>query len=144
MRKFLALAAAVSGLLLTVAVACAVDAAEVAVPSTSAPPPGAPPPTVTSGAAVNIPPTGPPVVIQAGKGTLIRLARPAATVFVADPDVADVKVQSPTLIYVNANKGKPGETVLYAVDDKNDVLVNKTGSFRSSSTFRGCASRTDG
>jgi pilus assembly protein CpaC len=30
------------------------------------------------------------------------------------------------LIYVNANKSKPGETVLYAVDDKNDVLVNKT------------------
>jgi pilus assembly protein CpaC len=132
MRKVQALAAAVSALLLTGAVACAAAAAEVVVPSTPAPlgappaaPPGPPPPAIATGAAVNIRPTGPPVVIQVGKGTLIRLPRPAATVFIANPDIADVKVQSPTLIYVNANKTKPGETVLYAVDDKNNVLVNK-------------------
>ena len=58
MQKFLAPAAVISGLLLTVAIACAVDAAEVAVPATpappGAPPPTAPPPGVASGAAVNI------------------------------------------------------------------------------------------
>jgi pilus assembly protein CpaC len=121
MRKLLALAAAASGLLLTVTV----NAAEVAAPSATASPTEAPLPPATSGAAANIPPTGPPVVIEVGKGTLFRLPRPAATVFVANPDIADVQVKSPSLIYISANKTKPGETVIYAVDDKDVVLVNK-------------------
>ena len=69
-----------------------------------------------------IPPKGPPIVLEAGKGTLIRLQRPAATVFIANPDVADVQVKSPSMIYVNAKA--PGETVLYAVDGEDRVLMN--------------------
>src|SRR5439155_1341393 len=65
---------------------------------------------------------GPPVLLEAGKGTLIRLPRPAATVFIANPEVADVQVKSPSLIYVNAKT--PGETVLYAVDADDNVLLN--------------------
>src|SRR5258708_28828281 len=68
--------------------------------------------------------TGPPVVLELGKGTLFHLSRPAATVFVANPDIADVQVKSPTLMYISANKTKPGETVVYAVDDKDNVLVS--------------------
>ena len=42
--------------------------------------------------------------------------------FVAAPDIADVQVKSPTMIYVFAKK--PGDTVLYAVDDQDRVLLN--------------------
>src|SRR5436190_3156717 len=67
-------------------------------------------------------PKGPPVLLEAGKGTLIRLPRPPGTVFIANPEVADVQVKSPSLIYVNAKT--PGETVLYAVDADDNVLLN--------------------
>src|SRR5689334_3541053 len=73
-------------------------------------------------AATEIPPSGRPIQLEAGKGTLIRLPRPASTVFIANPDVADVQVKSPSLIYLNAKT--PGETVLYAVDAEDKVLVN--------------------
>src|SRR5207302_1549161 len=69
-----------------------------------------------------IPAKGRPILLEAGKGTLIRLPRPAATVFIANPDVADVQVKSPAMIYVNAKT--PGETVLYAVDADDNVLLN--------------------
>jgi pilus assembly protein CpaC len=83
----------------------------------------APSPTATGpGVATEIPPSGKPIVLEAGKGTLIRLPRPASTVFIANPDVADVQIKSPSLIYVNAKA--PGETVLYAVDAEDHVLVN--------------------
>ena len=67
-------------------------------------------------------PSGPPIVLEAGKGTLIRLSAPAATVFVANPDIADVQVKSPALIYVSAKA--PGETVVYAVDAADNVLLH--------------------
>ena len=60
--------------------------------------------------------TGPSGV---GKGTLIRLTAPAATVFIANPDVADVQVKSPSLIYITAKS--PGETVIYAVDASDRI-----------------------
>jgi pilus assembly protein CpaC len=63
-----------------------------------------------------------PIVIETGKGTLLRLARPASTVFVANPAVADVQIKSPTLIYLTAKT--PGETVIYAVDVQDAVLLN--------------------
>jgi pilus assembly protein CpaC len=62
------------------------------------------------------------IVLDVGKGTLIRLARPATTVFVADPNIADVQVKSPSLVYVSAKS--PGETVIYAVDAGDKVLLN--------------------
>src|SRR5207245_1473245 len=97
-------------------------AAEVGTPSAGAAPAATPPPEI--GVPANIRPTGPPVLLEIGKGTLIHLPRPAATVFVANPDIADVQVKSPTLMYISANKSKPGETVVYAVDDKDNVLVS--------------------
>jgi pilus assembly protein CpaC len=69
-----------------------------------------------------VPPGGPPVLLEAGKGTLIRLSAPAATVFIANPDIADVQVKSPSLIYVSAKS--PGETVVYAVDAADNVLLH--------------------
>ena len=120
MRNLLTFAAAASGLMLCVAV----NAAEVTTPSAGASSTTTPPPAEVSGIPANIRPSGPPVVLELGKGTLFRLPRPAATVFVANPDIADVQVKSPNLIYISANKTKPGETVVYAVDDKENVLVS--------------------
>ena len=90
----------------------ATPAARTAAVTTSAPPSGV----------SQVPAKGPPILLEAGKGTLIRLPRPAATAFIANPDVADVQVKSPSMIYVNAKT--PGETVLYAVDADDNVLLN--------------------
>ena len=62
--------------------------------------------------------------LEAKKGRLMRLAKPAATVFVADPRIADIQVKSPTLIYVFGKKA--GETTLFAVDKDDKILVNMT------------------
>ena len=101
----------------------AADAAELLSPSAA---PAARPVAVTTSAPPSgvsqVPAKGPPILLEAGKGTLIRLPRPAATVFIANPDVADVQVKSPSMIYVNAKT--PGETVLYAVDADDSVLLN--------------------
>jgi len=69
-----------------------------------------------------VPPSGAAIALEAGKGTLIRLPRAASTVFIANPDVADVQVKSPSLIYVSAKA--PGRTALYAVDAEDRVLLN--------------------
>jgi len=101
----------------------ATDAAELLSPPAA---PAARPAAVTTSAPPSgvsqVPAKGPPLLLEAGKGTLIRLPRPAATVFIANPDVADVQLKSPALIYVNAKT--PGETVLYAVDADDNVLLN--------------------
>ncbi|MBV8739859.1 MAG: type II and III secretion system protein family protein [Alphaproteobacteria bacterium] len=86
---------------------------------------GAPPnrdPAPASDAARLIPATGRPIELEVNKGTLVRLARPANTVFVADPDIADVQVKSPELVYIAAKS--PGATVIYAVDGNDNVLLN--------------------
>ncbi len=68
--------------------------------------------------------SGTPIQLEGSKGELVRLTRAAATVFVADPEVADVQVKSPRLIYVFGKK--PGETTLYAVDSQEQVLLSRT------------------
>jgi pilus assembly protein CpaC len=69
-----------------------------------------------------IPANGGRITLEVNKGTLVRLIGPAATVFVANPDIADVQVKSPTLVYISAKA--PGETVIYAVDASDNVLLN--------------------
>jgi pilus assembly protein CpaC len=107
-------------------------------PPTPTPVQPSPPPSVTSPAAPTVttggapgrafgqsqvvPPQQPTLTLEVQKGTAIKLPGAAATVFVASPDIADVQVKSPTMIYVFAKK--PGETVLYAVDDQDRVLLN--------------------
>lgn len=87
------------------------------------------PPAVTSGASgrpfaqSQIVPTEPPTLtLEINKGTALKLPGPASTVFVAAPDIADVQVRSPNMVYVFAKK--PGDTVLYAVDAQDRVLLN--------------------
>jgi Flp pilus assembly secretin CpaC len=95
-------------------------------------PPGAAPapaPPAASGAPARpfaqsqvVPPQQPTLTLEINKGTAIKLPGAASTVFVAAPDIADVQVKSPTMIYVFAKKA--GDTVLYAVDDQDRVLLN--------------------
>ena len=65
----------------------------------------------------------PELVLEIRKGQLLRLDRPAAAVFVADPEVADVQAHSPTLVYVFGRRS--GTTTLYAVDENEDVLLRR-------------------
>ena len=66
--------------------------------------------------------SGAEITIEVRKGRLVRLDRPAQTVFIADPTIADIQVKSPRLVYL---MGKlPGETTLFAVDDAEVVLAN--------------------
>jgi pilus assembly protein CpaC len=63
------------------------------------------------------------IVLEVRKGQLLRLERPAAAVFVADPEVADVQAHSPTLVYVFGRRS--GTTTLFAVDENEDVLLRR-------------------
>ena len=60
--------------------------------------------------------------IGVNQGQLVRLPRPVNSVFIADPAIADVQVKSPQLIYVIGKSA--GTTTLYAVSDKDDVVLN--------------------
>ncbi|MZR31908.1 type II and III secretion system protein family protein [Sneathiella litorea] len=55
-------------------------------------------------------------------GKLVQLDKPATSVFVGNPELADVQVQSPTIIYV-FGKGT-GSTNLFALDAQGRVLLN--------------------
>ncbi len=59
--------------------------------------------------------------IEVRKGKVIRLPHPAATVFVADPEVADVQAQSPSIVYLFGRRA--GTTSLYAVGDNDQILL---------------------
>ena len=61
-----------------------------------------------------------PVVVEVNEGRLIKLSNSASSVFIANPDIADVSVKSPRLVYVFGVQ--PGETTLYAVD-RNDRMI---------------------
>lgn len=88
-----------------------------------APRPSASPTPLT--AAPRTPPpaeSGPSVLsLEINRGQVIRLQRPAATVFIANPDIADVQVKSANLVYVFAKKG--GETTLVAADEQDKILI---------------------
>ena len=62
------------------------------------------------------------LTVSASKGTLVRLERPAASVFIADPRIADVQVRSPQLVYVLGVAA--GETTLYAMDSADRVIYS--------------------
>src|SRR5579863_3419747 len=67
-------------------------------------------------------PTGAPLSLDVSKGIIVRLDRPCSSVFVADPDIADVQLKSPTVLYI-VGKGA-GSTTIYAVDQQDAVLLN--------------------
>jgi len=66
--------------------------------------------------------SGSAITLEVSKGKLIHLDKPAASVFVADPEVADIQVKSPSLVYVFGKAA--GETSLYAVGEDDQVVLN--------------------
>jgi pilus assembly protein CpaC len=59
--------------------------------------------------------------VEVSKGQVIRLPSPAATVFVSDPEIADVQAQSPSIVYLFGRRA--GSTSLYAVDENDQILL---------------------
>lgn len=70
------------------------------------------------------PATGEPILLEVNEGQLLRLEEAAVSVFVANPEIANVNVKSPQLIYVFGQA--TGETTLFAVDSNDNVIANLT------------------
>jgi len=66
--------------------------------------------------------SGSSLQLQQNKGKLIRLSRPAKEVFIANPEIADIQIKSPTLVYVFGVAR--GETSLYALDEYDRTIFN--------------------
>ncbi len=79
-------------------------------------------PVLKAQAAELVSPTG-ELELEVRKGRLLRLATPVSAVFVADPEVADVQAQSSTILYVFGRRA--GTTTLYAVDDRQEVVLRR-------------------
>jgi pilus assembly protein CpaC len=62
------------------------------------------------------------VDLVVGTGQLIRVEQEFSSLFVANPDVADIEVKSPRLLYLTGVG--VGETTLFAVDDADNVLMS--------------------
>lgn len=63
------------------------------------------------------------IYVEVGKGRLLRLDQIPSTVFLADPNVADIQFRSTKLVYIVGKAN--GETSLYALDKKDRVLLNR-------------------
>lgn len=66
---------------------------------------------------------GAPLRLEQDKGQMVKLPQPASSVFIANPDIADLQVMSPTMVYLFGKK--PGETSLIAVNSGEQVLLNR-------------------
>ena len=62
------------------------------------------------------------VDLVVGTGQLIRVDEEFSSLFVANPEVADIEVKSPRLMYLTGVG--VGETTLFAVDDNDNVLMS--------------------
>ncbi len=68
------------------------------------------------------PKPGERISIELNEGQLFRLDRPAASVFITNPSVADINVRSTQLVYLFGKT--PGKTTLFALDSDDNVIVN--------------------
>ena len=62
------------------------------------------------------------ITISSGRGQLVNLAAPMSDLFVADDNIADVQVRSPTQLYVFGKK--IGETTIYATTRTGQVVYS--------------------
>ncbi len=76
--------------------------------------------------------------IDVGKGQMIRLDRPASSVFIADSDIAEAQAMSSKMIFVYGRG--VGKTTLYAVDGNEQVVASFVLDIRDEvSVIRGSA-----
>ncbi|MFY9287238.1 MAG: type II and III secretion system protein family protein, partial [Alphaproteobacteria bacterium] len=66
----------------------------------------------------------PPLNISVDHGTSLTLSAPASSVFIANPEIADVQVMSPTSIMVFGKR--TGETTFMATDVNGNTLSQRT------------------
>ena len=77
-----------------------------------------------------VPTNGDPISIELNEGQLLRLDRAMESVFIANPDIADVTAKSDRLLYLF---GKTvGTTTLFALDANDNVIANVTVSVNHS------------
>jgi len=63
------------------------------------------------------------LALNVNAGELIRLPRPAAKIFIADPEIADFQAASNRSLLVFGRK--PGQTTLYALSDTDGVILSR-------------------
>ncbi len=63
------------------------------------------------------------LALNVNAGELIRLPRPAAKVFIADPEIADFQAASNSSLLVFGRK--PGQTTLYALSENDGVILSR-------------------
>ncbi len=63
-----------------------------------------------------------PLSVTVDKAHILRLDRDASLVMVANPDIADVSVESPRLLFILGRA--PGETNLYVLNSKGREILN--------------------
>ena len=61
-----------------------------------------------------------PLSVDADQAQVIHLSEPAKTVFVANPDIADVQVPTPTSFLVYGKK--PGTTTVFAISESGATI----------------------
>ena len=76
----------------------------------------------SSGAVRIIEPSVDKIEININEGAMIRLPKAAPSVFVANPEIADIAVKSPELIYVIAKHA--GETTFFALEGDDTEIAN--------------------
>ena len=70
----------------------------------------------------SVPANGAPISIELNEGQLLRLDRSMASVFIANPGIADVTAKSDRLLYIFGKK--VGTTTLFALDANDNVIAN--------------------
>jgi pilus assembly protein CpaC len=65
---------------------------------------------------------GDPLAIEIDEGQLLRLDRPMSSVFIANPEIADVTAKSDRMLYIFGRK--VGTTTLFALDSNDNVIAN--------------------
>lgn len=70
--------------------------------------------------------------VAVGEGHLLRLQEPAGTVFVANPEVADVQVPDPNSVFVLGKRA--GTTTLYVLGEDGHTLLQRQISVRHNLT----------
>lgn len=67
--------------------------------------------------------SGGSIYLEVNKGRLLRLDEVPSTVFLANPDIADLQFRSTRLVYLFGKT--TGETSLFALDKKDQILLNR-------------------
>ncbi len=72
--------------------------------------------------AANAAPNQSIITIETGKGQVVKLSTPAASILLANPEVADVQARTPREVFIT---GKTiGETTLHAYDAKDNQIIS--------------------